>query len=226
MSDALEQTQNLEELIPAGGRGYRSSPDPMGAAANDLANLLAAMKGQAQLACDDPTEEEKDELVRVVLSATLKAEGILRRLHEAPAAGSAVRPTAKGLKEAKPAHILVADDEETVRMLMERVLGKCGYQVTTADSGGAALALIRDHAFDLALLDVQLGDMKGTDLYRLMAPHCPETHVIFMSGDPDIADEFGTSPARKGDVFIRKPFDVNEVRQRVGHVLALRAALS
>jgi CheY-like chemotaxis protein len=226
MSDPLEQTQNLEAVVAAGGRGYRPSPDPLAAAANDLANLLAAMKGQAQLACDDPDGGERDELVRVVLSATLKAEGILQRLHEASAAIFAVRPTAKGLKEDKPAHILVADDEETVRMLLERVLGNSGHRVTTADSGDAALALIGEHAFDLALLDVQLGDMKGTDLYRLMAPRCPETPVIFMSGDPAVAHEFGTSPARTVDVFIRKPFDVNEVKQRVEHILALKATLS
>ena len=46
----------------------------------DLNNILAAMKGQAQLACQDPSGDERDELIRVVLSGTLNAETVLSKI--------------------------------------------------------------------------------------------------------------------------------------------------
>lgn len=226
MSQAMDQTQNLEALTRPAPPPQRRVPDPAAHAANDLANLLAAMKGQAQLACDDPSGEEKDELVRVVLSASLKAEAILQRMQNVgppPTLEPSLRPSA-----APPgsAHILVADDESAVRVLLERVLRKEGYQVTSAVSGADALACCEQHSFDLAFLDVQLGDMMGTDVYRQIAPLYPETHVIFLSGDPNAAAEVGAATTLQPAVFIRKPFDIGEIRQRVHSILSMKSALT
>ncbi len=205
---------------------FQHKDDQVAAVTNDLNNLLAAMKGQAQLACDDPSGEEKDELVRVVLSATLRAESILRRLAE-PAPWTRAPTEANEKPGEGPAHILVVDDEHTMLDLLGRILTKSGYRVSLASTGQEAIAQCKENRFDLAFLDMQLGEMKGTDVFKELMVRSPETHVIFVSGDPNMEKEAGeASSKQKPTTFIRKPFDVNEIKQRVSYILTMKSALA
>lgn len=204
---------------------FQHKDDQVAAVTNDLNNLLAAMKGQAQLACDDPSGQEKDELVRVVLSATLRAESILRRLAD-PAPWTRSPTEASDKAGEGPAHILVVDDEHTMLDLLGRILKKSGYQVSLASTGQDAIALCKKHRFDLAFLDMQLGEMKGTDVFKELMVRAPETHVIFVSGDPNMEKEAGEASKKKPTTFIRKPFDVNEIKQRVSYILTMKSALA
>jgi CheY-like chemotaxis protein len=203
---------------------HRHVEDQFAALANDLNNLLAAMKGQAQLACDDTAGQEKEELVRVVLSATLKAEGILQRF---------VQPTEQSHHEEiqereEPkmlTSILVVDDEVSMRNLMARILRKSGYEVALAGSGAEALDLARKRTFDLAFLDIQLGDMKGTRVFEKLQAISPGTHVIFASGDPSVEGIPDMDEEDCPASFVRKPFDIEEVKKRISYVLTMKSAL-
>jgi CheY-like chemotaxis protein len=175
MSD-LEKGNRQASSVEAELNRFRHREDQFAALTNDLNNLLAAMKGQAQLACDDACGQEKDELVRVVLSATLKAESLLQRYSATP----------------------------------------------------EALELVADQDFDLAFLDIQLGDMKGTEVFEELHKKSPGTHVIFASGDPnmeEMAEGVTAGHRHVPAIFIRKPFDVNEVKQRISYILTMKAAL-
>ncbi len=55
-------------------------------------------------------------------------------------------------------HIPIVDDEPNVASSLALLLGRTGYETTTARNGQEALATIRDTAFDLVLLDLNLGD--------------------------------------------------------------------
>jgi len=197
---------------------------------NDLNNLLGVMKGQAQIACDDPTGKEKDELVRVVLASTLSAEAVLRRI---PLRFSPVdTELAKESRPAAPppnlgkaiASILIADDEEPMRKLLARVLGRSGYDVILASSGAEAISIGCRQPFDLAFVDIQLGDMHGTEVYEAIRQHQPNTHIVFVSGDPAL-EQIASMPGRHSTAFIRKPFDIEEVKRRVSYILTMRATL-
>lgn len=59
--------------------------------------------------------------------------------------------------------ILVVDDEENMRALLKRVLGKAGYQIECAESGRKALQLAADKPFDLVVIDVCMPDMDGLE---------------------------------------------------------------
>ena len=56
-------------------------------------------------------------------------------------------------------HILVVDDELSMRELLEYMLTKEGYQVTCAEDGQGAIELLEKNNFDLLLCDIRLGDM-------------------------------------------------------------------
>ena len=62
--------------------------------------------------------------------------------------------------------ILVVDDEDDVRDVIQLNLGREGYHVTTAPDGKTALAMLGDSRFDAAILDVMMPGMDGLDLCR------------------------------------------------------------
>ena len=62
------------------------------------------------------------------------------------------------------AEILCVDDSQSIRDLMTAILCQQGHNVTTAADGLEAINIARDHAFDLALLDVNMPNMNGLSL--------------------------------------------------------------
>jgi signal transduction histidine kinase/CheY-like chemotaxis protein len=64
--------------------------------------------------------------------------------------------------------ILVVEDDPTNQLIVGSMLRGAGYAVLTADDGGHALALLREHAFDLVLMDWQMPDMDGLAVTRLI----------------------------------------------------------
>ena len=81
----------------------------------------------------------------------------------------------------KQTHILVVDDEISMCELLDFMLEKEGYAVSTAGSGKEAIAMIGKQDFDLLLCDIRLGDMTGIDVLRAAKAKNPNTVVIMIS---------------------------------------------
>jgi PAS domain S-box-containing protein len=122
--------------------------------------------------------------------------------------------------------ILVLDDEESIRMLLEEGLSSHGMRVDCAASSQEALELVRNHAYDLALCDVNLsGGGSGqsgreTALQIVAASHRgKKPEVIFMTGD--LVEENGNG----GLVHqLQKPFRVSDVLTVLREALASNSA--
>ncbi|HSQ39757.1 MAG TPA: response regulator, partial [Anaerolineales bacterium] len=71
-------------------------------------------------------------------------------------------------------HILIIDDEASLRQTMARILQRAGYEVTTAADGRDGLALISEHAFDLVYSDIRMPDMSGLELLKVIHAKFPE----------------------------------------------------
>jgi DNA-binding NtrC family response regulator len=79
-------------------------------------------------------------------------------------------------------HILIVDDEEDIRSLLEEFLGGAGYSVAPVASLAAALESIRKQPPDLIISDLQLEDADGLELVsKLKAAH-PDAPVILLTG--------------------------------------------
>lgn len=83
-------------------------------------------------------------------------------------------------------HILVIDDEASLRQTLARILQRAGFEVTTASSGSEALSLIQDHAFDLVYLDIRMPDVSGLDVLKTIHAKIPELPVILFTAQPDL----------------------------------------
>ena len=84
----------------------------------------------------------------------------------------------------KAYHILVVDDELSMRELLEYLLVKEGYQVTCAESGTRAVEMLGEDRYDLMICDIRLGDITGLDVLRASKAKNPDTPRVAAKPPP------------------------------------------
>jgi two-component system, NtrC family, nitrogen regulation response regulator GlnG len=107
--------------------------------------------------------------------------------------------------------ILIADDEDSLRWVLEKGLRQGGYEVTVAKDGpGALRAFELDEPFDLVFLDVRMPGMDGLSVLARLRELRPDVHVIVMTahGTMDTAIQ---AMQRGAYDYLAKPFDLDEV---------------
>ena len=123
------------------------------------------------------------------------------------------------------ATILVAEDDDGTRGVIDRILQRAGYRVLLAPDGVAAMRLAdkHGHALDLLLSDVMMPGLSGPQLASRLRAREPALPVVFMSGYPE--DALGNMPdlVLERD-FIAKPFSSALLLQRVHDALQRRGA--
>ncbi len=118
-------------------------------------------------------------------------------------------------------HILVVDDELSMRELLEVLLGKEGYKVTCSKNGRDAISMIKKTVFDLLLCDIRLGDITGIDVLKALREENQDTVVIMISAYA--STEAAVEAMNEGAYdFVPKPFDNEELKQTIKNALSLR----
>ncbi|HTJ78326.1 MAG TPA: response regulator [Rariglobus sp.] len=114
------------------------------------------------------------------------------------------------------ARILVIDDYPPVLDVLRIVLRVRGHEVITADNGPAGLRLCECHAFDLALLDVDMPGMGGIAVCNELKGHVMTRHlpVLMMTGRPGMDADIRAKRAGALEV-ISKPFEVRELLDKI-----------
>jgi len=138
-----------------------------------------------------------------------------------------VEPTRTGEETARLETILVVDDEESIRNLVARVLGRHGYRVLIAESGEEGLRMAEAYSGKIALVltDVMLPGMRGPEMAARMRRQRSGIRVLYVSGymdDPYLVS--GILPAGEG--FLQKPFTLQALLQTVRAVLDTPVAQS
>ncbi len=116
-----------------------------------------------------------------------------------------------------PKTILVVDDEERIRILLQAYLTQEGFRVVTAANGAQALPLVELERPDLILLDIMMPEMGGFEFMR----HYSKTHtepIILLTArleenDKVVGLELGA------DDYVTKPFSLRELTARIRMVL-------
>jgi PAS domain S-box-containing protein len=124
----------------------------------------------------------------------------------------------QAIQQAKQARILVIDDEESVRSVLSRTLGKVNHQVTLATNGEKGVQLFREGKFDLVLTDLGMPDMSGWEVCRNIKRISPDTPVGMITGwgaemSQSKMEEYGL------DFLISKPFDINQILNVVAETM-------
>jgi two-component system, NtrC family, response regulator PilR len=118
-------------------------------------------------------------------------------------------------------HILVVDDELSMRELLDVMLTKEGYQVSCAETGRKAISLIEKTDFDLLLCDIRLGDITGIDVLKALRNQNKDTVVIMISAYA--TTEAAVEAMNEGAYdFVPKPFNNEELKHTIKNALKLK----
>jgi len=111
--------------------------------------------------------------------------------------------------------LLVAEDEEVVRLFMKKILERAGYKVITAENGEDAVARFRDHGnISLVLSDVVMPRKNGKEMLDEIRKIKPGVKVVFISGyAADVMQK--KAIFEEGTEFITKPFNTKDLLQKV-----------
>jgi DNA-binding NtrC family response regulator len=118
----------------------------------------------------------------------------------------------------------VVDDDPVTVNLLEEVLSKEGYEVTTALSGEEAIALGMENVFDIIITDVRMGEKDGIEVLRSIKKISPETTVIVITAFGSI--ENAIEAIREGAFdYVSKPFKLEEIKFTIRMALEHRRVL-
>jgi DNA-binding response OmpR family regulator len=106
--------------------------------------------------------------------------------------------------------ILVVDDDKSILRTFTRILQKSGYEIETAETGKEAVGKAENSQFDLALVDIRLPDMDGTELLAKLKKQLQHTVKIMITGFPSL--ETGVKALDEGaDAYLVKPVKPQEL---------------
>jgi diguanylate cyclase (GGDEF)-like protein/PAS domain S-box-containing protein len=125
------------------------------------------------------------------------------------------------LPEAKPAKLLLVDDEPRILSSLCELLSHRGFELTTAATGTDAIRKLGLDSFDLVILDLRLPDMNGHDIMDFMNVRQISANVIVTSGDGGIDAAIGALKRGAYD-FLRKPYSREELLKAVHNALQQR----
>jgi CheY-like chemotaxis protein len=110
--------------------------------------------------------------------------------------------------------ILVVDDEDFHRELMQKLLSKLGYEVAVAESAEEAFSLLESEKFPVIITDLIMLEMDGVEFCQVIRETDNKTVVIALSGHTELYD---TSKLKEAgfDNHLTKPFKIDIIRQAI-----------
>ncbi|MET3699042.1 two-component system response regulator (stage 0 sporulation protein F) [Bacillus oleivorans] len=119
--------------------------------------------------------------------------------------------------------ILIVDDQFGIRILLNEVFNKEGYQTFQAANGVQALDIVKKHSPDLVLLDMKIPGMDGIEILKRMKVIDQDIRVIIMTayGELDLIQQAKDLGAL---THFAKPFDIDDIRSAVRKYLPLKSS--
>ncbi len=115
-------------------------------------------------------------------------------------------------------HILIVDDEKSIRRTLREILENEDYQITEAEDGVAAIKRIEEEKFDCILCDIKRPKTREPDVLARTKAICPDTPVIIISGHGDI--DTAVKAVKEGAFdYISKPPDLNRLLTGIRNAL-------
>jgi len=116
------------------------------------------------------------------------------------------------------AHILLAEDDDAMRLFLARALGEAGHEVVTAADGTEALPWLERECFDLLLSDIVMPGIGGIELARHCERLCPQTRIMLITGFAAVSLEASREAPRA--TVLSKPFHLRDLVLEVERRLA------
>jgi len=119
-------------------------------------------------------------------------------------------------------HVLVVDDEKSIRITLSEILRRDGFDVESAENADEALKRLSGNGVDVVVSDIILPRMTGVDLLKAIRKAAPEVQVIMMTGEPTV--ETASEALRAGACdYLMKPVTKEAVLRSVRHAAEIKA---
>ena len=117
--------------------------------------------------------------------------------------------------------IMLAEDDDIMRITIQDRLQKYGWQVDTATNGDEAMALLDRHSYRVIISDVRMPKVDGMALLKQVRETTPYTDIIMMTGYGSV--ESGVACLQQGaSDYLLKPFDMDDLVIRINRILAVQ----
>ena len=115
--------------------------------------------------------------------------------------------------------VLIAEDDELVRLTMREALESAGYSVEAVADGQEAMARFAEKRFDIVISDVRMPKVNGAALFQHIRKHAPATAVMLVTAHGNVNDAVEALKAGVDD-YVTKPFDIAELLIRIERLAA------
>ena len=162
-------------------------------------------------------DSEHRSSAKVAVGAAHRQRRAVKPLYQTDAMFTTGLPSSLKGKKAAPLRVLVVDDEPSIRTLLRMGLFAFGYRLLEAANGKMALEML-SRGPDLIILDLDLPDISGLDLLRIIRARNEKVPILVLSGRGDEASKVQALDLGADD-YVTKPFGMDELLAR------MRAAL-
>jgi len=118
----------------------------------------------------------------------------------------------------RESRILIVEDDPAVREALERALGFEGYEIETARDGAIALSILRNHSYDLIVLDVMMPHLDGLATCRRIRAGGDDVPILMLTARTAVDDRVEGLDAGADD-YVSKPFALEELLARIRALL-------
>lgn len=117
--------------------------------------------------------------------------------------------------------ILIADDEISLRLVLQTAINKIGYEVDTVKNGKEALQMVQENYYDVAILDIRMPEMDGLQAFYKIHKIKPNLPIILMTAFG--SSETAVDAMKHGAYdYILKPFNLEEVKIIVNRAIRMQ----
>jgi DNA-binding NtrC family response regulator len=117
--------------------------------------------------------------------------------------------------------ILIVEDRDSLRRMLELALGQEGYEVTAAADGRSGLRLMAERPFDFVLTDLQLPDISGIEVLAASREAQPRTPVVVLTGFGTVGTAVEAMKLGAYD-FLEKPFEIDDLARLIERAIGER----
>ena len=186
--------------------------------AHSLGMRVVAEGVETELQCELMSRHMCDEIQGHYFAPALAAEQLQDMLEQ----GRQLPSHLLRLHKPRPTLLLV-DDEPNILSSLRRLLRGDGYQIFTATSADAGLALLAEHSVDVIVSDQRMPGKTGVEFLRLVKASHPETVRIVLSGFTELKSVTDAVNAGAIYKFLTKPWDDEQLRGHIAEAFAYRA---
>ena len=122
--------------------------------------------------------------------------------------------------------ILIVDDDQGQRTVLQTILKREGYTIETAENGLVALEKIEDNLFDVVVSDMRMAQMSGRELLHEIKRRDPDLPVLIVTAYAEVNDAVDLVAREGAFYYLQKPVQIDALKKEIRRAIEMRHGLT